>query len=270
MKTYNTFLINLEEGLFTQNNIFTDPDITGKYNDAGFTLASKGIIHNFGTNLDRFSMRNILSATHNESLARNQLKNNNDFEGNKLINRYTRESHKLNSKLYNYGVSGKKVPELLPLNPAYESFFTGDKEHFNVDKLDKMMYNNPLPHPITVYTGYHGDPNAKNGKNIILHAYTSTSLTPNIAKEFGKEFGKKPITKHVFRLNLPKGFPHVHTVLNSLFPEEDEVLLPRGLRVSLPNNPTHTISGSFRHYSDEPKPTALQIHLWDATIHNQF
>ncbi len=260
---------HLLEGIFTQLGNFTDPDVTGRYAESGFSLASKNISHNFDADLDIPSGRNLLSATYNESLARHHLRNNNDMEDNRLINRYTVESNKLNSKLFGLGIKGKQVPDTLSLIPSHVSFFTGNREDFPVSRFDHIIGRNRLPHPVTVYTGYHGNPNAKNGKNIILHAYTSTSLTPNVAKDFGQEFGGKPLEKHIFRMTLPKGFPHAHTVLNSMFPEEDEVLLPRGLKLSLPDKPTHIISGKFEYCGDS-RPVPLKIHMWDAKINNDF
>lgn len=260
----------LLENIITQLGSFTDPDVTGEYAKPGFSLDSRNIKHNFDSDLSTPSSRNYLASVYNESLARHHLTHNNDdMEDNRTINRYTAESNKLNSRLFNMGIKGKQVPDYLSLVPAHVSFFTGNREDFPVRRFDHIIDRNRLPHPVTVYTGYHGNPNAKNGKNIMLHAYTSTSLTPNVAKDFGQEFGGKPVEKHIFRLSLPKGFPHAHTVLNSMFPEEDEVLLPRGLKLSLPDKPTHIISGNF-DYCGDPRPVPLKIHLWDAKIHNDF
>jgi hypothetical protein len=103
----------------------------------------------------------------------------------------------------------------------------------------------------------------------------STSLSPHVAKDFGKtwelgaDVGGKYSNikvKNILRLHLPKGHPHLHTDNGSIFPGQGEIILPRNMRYQLGQQPTHIVHGKFDSYFGHGAKDHMQYHIWNGRV----
>lgn len=179
---------------------------------------------------------------------------NADDNYHKIIHSYTTNSYNLNNTLIQHHRSGTNPPKIIKSH-------LDDDENSEIDTelMDHLIKSHKLPRDMTVYSGLHFHPNEHKGKIAHVPSYMSTSLSPHVAKDFGKEWqstyhdGHETQSigvKNILRLHLPKGHEHLFTDNGSLFPGQGELILPRGMRYQIGQKPTHIIQGNFgNHFS---------------------
>lgn len=164
-----------------------------------------------------------------------------------IVNRYTDGSYELNSHLYESHVN----------NIPHDSVV----QDINVRHLDNLIAQHHTLHPMTVYTGPHFNPQEYAGQRVQLPAFTSTSLTPHVAKDFG-------LGGHILRIHLPAGHPHLFMDHESVFQGQSELVLPRNMKLRIAQQPSHIVSGVFNdHFEDRnPNQHKSTIRFWDAHV----
>ena len=176
-----------------------------------------------------------------------------------IVPNYTNGSTDLNEHLYNRYKQGK------PHDPVVQGI--------NVASLDHLIGMHKTPHAMTVYTGPYFNPADHAGKETTLPAFTSTSLTPHVAKDFGKWDNKRFANKdpeshrHVLRIHLPEGHPHLFASNRSVYQGQGELILPRQTKIQIAEKPSHIVRGNFNeHFTDTPDVYNHVVHFWDAHI----
>lgn len=188
--------------------------------------------------------------------------------------------------------SAKKLHDNVNVDhPSYKhavSEYTYDSEHMNhalfkdkqegtktahsgatgklITHMDSVIGHHKLPQKTTVYSGLHFNPSDFHNGKVHLPAYTSTSLSPHVAANFGKphrtigDDGNPILHKHMMRLELPKGHNHVFTENHTNLPGEMEVILPRDTKLKFGDKPSHVIK--------KPGFSGMTIHhhIWDAHL----
>ena len=184
-----------------------------------------------------------------------------------IVHAYTRGSDNLNNTLWEHFKSKTTPPSSIAAN-------LHNNVHIHLDHMDRLIAKHQLPHDMHVYTGLHLNPRDHPDKQLVLPAYTSTSVTPHVAKDFGKYFyhtdkyGNHEVIKHILKIHLSKGFHHLSTDKGSLFPGQGEIILPRNLRLHVDDKPSHIITGSFNnHFSDKRNEYVEDTyHVWNARL----
>ena len=163
------------------------------------------------------------------------------------VSNYTFNSHELNSHLYNAHINKQ------PHDPIVQSIV--------VKHLDDLIQQHRTPHPMTVYTGPHFNPHEYAGRQVHLPAFTSTSLSPHVAKDFG-------MGGHILRIHLPEGHPHLFMDPESNYQGQSELVLPRNMKLRIARQPSHVVSGEFNDHFDDInyEDTPNKIHFWNARI----
>ena len=121
----------------------------------------------------------------------------------------------------------------------------------DLEDMDKVLHGHKTPHDLTVYSGLNAAPNISKTTKIYHHpAYLSTSLSHQTASGFANSiYGKhrdtptsssQTVHKHTLRIHVPKGHPGFVPGPLSVYPEEREVLLPRGLKLRIDPSKSET------------------------------
>lgn len=212
----------------------------------------------------------------NARILSQQTNDNDDYHG--IIHPYTYNSYNLNNTLLHHHRNGSKPPNIIKSHLDNDSEpDEEDGSEIDIHKLDNLINSHRLPYEMTVYSGLHFHPNEHRGKIATLPSYLSTSLSPHVAKDFGKNWimgneedgnYNEHNIKNILRLTLPKGHPHLFTDNGSLFPGQGELILPRNMRYQLGQNPTHIINGSFNsHFGlSHLKNKTNQFHIWTGRL----
>ncbi len=238
----------------SQSRILDDP-INGNYSDKRYHASDLMIGHNSNAMYVRPYFTKEMGA-HIKTLLNNT--DHRDEEYKSIVNDYTESSFGLNSGLFEHYITKTPIPQ-----------FLGKIE---VRSVDKLIDKHRLPHPITVYSGLHFDPNKTRGKIVRLPAFTSTSISPHVSKEFGESeydhtVGYTESHRNILRLQLPKNFPHLFTDPHSNFCGQGELILPRNLRLQIGHTPTHIVSGHFLdHFDDSEYANKQKISFWNGRI----
>lgn len=186
----------------------------------------------------------------------------------RIVTPYTTNSHNLNNTLFDHHIRGTTHPRIIKANGEEDS-------EIDTELMDHLIKSHKLPSETTVYSGMHFHPNEHRGRIYTHPAYMSTSLSPHVAKDFGKnmEMGysdgnqyKTVNVKNILRLHLPKGQKHLFTDNGSFFPGQGELILPRGTRFQLGQKPTHIIHGNFDSHFGDGKNGDTQYHIWTGRI----
>jgi hypothetical protein len=193
---------------------------------------------------------------------------NRDKDYYDMMDAYTPNSYILNNILLHHSDNKTEAPNSIRANL--------EREHeVHLDKLDNLIEHHRTPDAMTVYTGTHLDPAQHKGKILRLPAYTSTSVNPHVAKDFGKTFSsynhhnnQKEYVNHILRIELPKGQQHLFTDHGSHYPGQGEVILPRNTRLQVGQEPSHIVYGNFSNHADGKRiPYNDTIHyIWNARI----
>jgi len=188
---------------------------------------------------------------------------------------YTSNSYNLNRTLLEHDNKKITPPDKIPSNLDISKDDTEKNPQIHLSKLDNLIKNHKTLESVVVYSGLHFDPATSRGKIKRLPAYTSTSLNPHVAKDFGSEFhvrernGDSYYVKHMMRLDLPKGQHHLLTDHGSHFPGQSEIILPRNTRLQMGREPTHIVQGNFsNHFNGKVNPHADKTvhYIWNARI----
>lgn len=188
-----------------------------------------------------------------------------------FLNHYTTNSYNLNDTLIERHRFGKPVPDHIESHLDYNTRYD-TQPIIHVPSFDKLIDSHRLPDHMTVYSGLHFHPNEHRGKIAVVPCYMSTSLSPHVAKDFGKEWtmtdsnGKYTRIKNILRLHLPKGHPGLYVDNASHYPGQGEIILPRGMRYQLGQKPTHVIEGNFRSHFDNGPQMKKQYHIYTGRI----
>jgi hypothetical protein len=187
-----------------------------------------------------------------------------------IIPKYTSNSYNLNDTLISHHRSGSQPPKLI------KSHLDDDSEDkIDTEMFDHIINSHKLPKNMTVYSGLHFHPNEHRGKIAHVPCYMSTSLSPHVAKDFGKGWlmphynnGQMNNTyvKNILRLHLPEGHPYLFTDNASVFPGQGELILPRGMRYQLGQRPTHIIEGKFGVHFGHGEGDKMQYHIYTGRI----
>jgi hypothetical protein len=175
------------------------------------------------------------------------------------LNSYTQGSRMLNKELYMAHTAGMEAPSVV------QGFTT---EH-NVKRLDDAINRNKTKTNIHVYSGVGFDPEERASKHesghIHLPAYTSTSISKHIARNFAATQGEEKSTMlrkdglkgHILSIHVPKGHPHAYIENESRFKGEKEVLLPRAttVRVTHHTDIEDDFGDTYRCHHAEIVPT---------------
>lgn len=266
---------NEPQGLKTNSRILFDPEKDNK---------GLGEDHNTPENIRIPDVHgsNHVYPNYNDEQARNaSILNSNtrdDDDYHTIITPYTNNSYNLNNTLIRHHKSGTQHPRIIKSHLDWnEDEDEEDGSEIDTDVLDRLISSHRLPHEMTVYSGLHFHPNEHRGKIAHVPSYMSTSLSPHVAKDFGKQWEmssydngnfKNKRVKNVLRLNLPKGHEHLFTDSGSILPGQGELILPRGMRYQLGQRPTHVISGKFNsHFSDEPLfDDEIEYHIYNGRV----
>ncbi len=241
----------------SKSSIFTDPD---KKNEE---LGEEQHQPTYGVE----PRNNKEHAQHIKSLTDNT---NVSSEYRNIVEKYTSGSENLNSTLFDHAAKGTKAPDNIKAD-----LWGGADSTINVPTLDKLIQKHKTQTPMTVYTGAHFDPSQHRDKILHLPSYTSTSVNPHVAKDFGIPFkhinpdtGNKHFIRHILRIEVPKGHPHLFTDPASEYHGQGEVILPRNTRVHIDQEPTHIIHGKFEsHFDGDSSDSDNTTHyIWNAKI----
>lgn len=189
----------------------------------------------------------------------------------KIVGIYTNGSNTLNTTLHRIG-HGE------PVERNILSRVNG--EPINIDEFDHLINSSRLTKPTTIYTGSYMDIDRHRGKIAHLHGYTSSTLIPHVAKDFGikifdnsmlRSLGYGQNIKHIIKLDLPKGFPHLFAENGTHFPGQMELILPRKMSIHIPDEPSSIITGKFASHMQPvdyrvSNSTPLKIFIWKCLL----
>ncbi len=191
-----------------------------------------------------------------------------------ILENYTSNSYNLNNELIRHYNHKTTPPDYIKSHLDVE-----DEENFSdihLPSFDKLIADHKLPTDVTVYSGLHFHPNEHRGKIAYNPAYMSTSLSPHVAKDFGKTWMmnyhdgkdyKEMRVKNILRLHIPRGHLGLFTDNGSLFPGQGEIILPRGMRYQFGQRPTHIIQGNFlSHFGNFRNRGETQYHIYNGRI----
>ena len=198
-----------------------------------------------------------------------------------IIEATSKESHAANKldvepadpryKLYidaiqNYTLASKGVSNLLHNMYRNNKFKTNKFIKQRIEMLDDIMYNHPLKTNLTLYHGLKENPlriwikyKVPFNKSVIVHmpGFTSTSTVVNKGIQFAKidkflsndadkvkysEFIKYDRKRSVLKMNVPAGTPGLSVKKYSFYPDENEILLGRGINLQIYPNPSFHFS----------------------------
>ena len=188
-----------------------------------------------------------------------------------FVNHYTANSYNLNNRLIEHHRAGKAAPDHVESHLDYDE----DRDSapiIHIPSFDKLIQSHRLPDHMIVYSGLHFHPNEHRGKIAVVPCYMSTSLSPHVAKDFGKDWsmtntdGSHTTVRNILRLHLPKGHPGLYTDNGSHYPGQGELILSRGMRYQIGQKPTHIIEGSFRSHFDNGPQMKKQYHIYTGRI----
>lgn len=241
----------LGEGDFS--GIFFDPEDDNNIMDYGY----KGSIK---LNDRQYRDSMVLYADNKERM------NDNWFAQsyNKIVKIYTNGSNTINSTLCKLGSRESEKRSIL-------SRVNG--EYIDLDEFDELISCSKMSIPTIVYTGSYVDLNAHRSP-IINYGYTSTTIIPHVAKDFGiKKFIKSSghIIKHVLKIEIPKGFPHLFAENGTNFPGQMELILPRKVIMDITYEPLSIITGRFVSHLQPLDhrictSTPLKIYIWGTVL----
>jgi hypothetical protein len=193
-----------------------------------------------------------------------------------ILEHYTSNSYNLNNELIRHHRMNTDPPE------SIKSHLDRDDEDnysdIHLHTFDKLIEDHKLPTDITVYSGLHFHPNEHRGKIAEVPSYMSTSLSPHVAKDFGKKWEmnyqdgkefKHVEIKNILRLHLNKGQTGLFADNGSLFPGQGELILPRGMRYQFGQRPTHIIEGNFNNHFYNNRIGMRQYHIYTGRILQQ-
>lgn len=192
-----------------------------------------------------------------------------------IVQPYTSNSYNLNNTIIQHHKNGTMHPRIIKSHLDYDDSDEEDGSEIDTHLLDHLISSHRLPRGMTVYSGLHFHPNDHRGKIAHVPSYMSTSLSPHVAKDFGKSWEithhdgselKTTKVKNILRLHLPKGHEHLFTDNGSIFPGQGELILPRGMRYQLGQNPTHIIQGTFDNHFGHGKDKETQYHIYTGRI----
>lgn len=219
-----------------------------------------------------------------------------DEEGvHSSISDYTHSSYVLNKNLIHH--ESGKAPSVLSSHTKYKKLYNetgegknGGSHHLannetsfkktktqlktQIRHLDHAIGSSKLKSSAVVYHGCGFDPDSyakqHSKRHIHLPAYTSTSTNSEAAENFANS-NKMEWTRdkrrsevhHVLRIHLPKGHTALPLLHRSNMPNENEVLLKRGLKLKIGDKPTHSIVRTKRT-KGTLKPPGRIVHYWDA------
>lgn len=165
------------------------------------------------------------------------------------IQKYSNDSRALSNVLHQFYRNPKKV-----LNSKNKEL---------AQMLDDIMFNHPIKENITVYHGLKESPlqiwlkyKVPFDQPVIVNfpAFISTSNDRFTAKKFSRSTLKGKSVPEYYRnkrnnliINVPAGTPGLSIKTISIFPEEDEILLARGLDIKIYPNPYLT-EGDFLYW----------------------
>lgn len=170
---------------------------------------------------------------------------------------YANHSADLNKSLLEHALRGRAHPKT----------HVNDDHSFDIAALDKEVSKNKLTHDLHTYSGvgFHPGKLASEHKDrhITLPAYTSTSISKDIASQFADTAGWSqklqdetgngtPKDKHILHFHLKAGQKGKYIGSNSNYPEEHEYLLPRNTKVKIAEHPRMV------------KRRDKTYHVWDA------
>lgn len=177
----------------------------------------------------------------------------------KAIKKYTKDSHLLNTTLYQSHNLGAKVPSTVKVKDN-ASDKAVDNVH-DVSKLDDAIKAHPVPAKLHVYTGVGFHPGSIAAqhpeRHIHLPAYTSSSIDPQIASQFAIHSQHHVGSKHAHMLHieLQKGHNATFVGEHSTHTAEKEVLLGRHTRVQIHPEP-----------EIHKNAQGNKVHVWKAKI----
>lgn len=162
------------------------------------------------------------------------------------------EAHNRLSEAYQYSDKDKDVlARYTSILGDLNHRMTGRKslnedEEKMVNSLSKILEAHKTTEPMVVYSGinkaHHGI--LKNSEGPVEHrAFISTSINPNIARGFAEKSGG-----HIIELHVPVGTPSAYVSHVSEHDGERELILPRGMRISVDHSKRKTLihdSGNF-------------------------
>jgi hypothetical protein len=154
-----------------------------------------------------------------------------------------------------------------------------------IQALDRMLANHKLPQQIVVYTGLRQSPaeawetyGADVTKPIRLHlpAYTSTTTKLKVALSHAGEGEIAQVSRarhqprnkdapedewgtQILMMTLPAGLPAASVKKISEFPEENEILLPRGIDIEINPSPTVLKDGDYVWHATVLSHSPVQI-----------
>lgn len=132
-----------------------------------------------------------------------------------------------------------------------KKFKVSDLTKEQIQMLDDIMYNHPLKQNMTVYHGLKENPwriwkkyNVPTDKSVIVHlpAFTSTSTKISASENFAyhdtvRMNDKDYSFSSILKISVPAGTPGISVKKYSQFPNEDEILLSRGVNLQIMPNP---------------------------------
>ena len=256
----------------TKARIFFDPenDNKGLGEDYNYPEHFTPDVHGSGHVYPEY---NDEQAKHARTLSQNT---KDDDEYHSIISPYTSNSYNLNNTLFKHHLTGTQHPRIIKSHLDYSTDEDEeDGSEIDTELMDHLISSHRLPHDMTVYTGLHLHPNQHRGRIYIHPSYMSTSLSPHVAKDFGKpwEMGysdddgyKEKKIKNILRINLPKGHEHLFTDNGSIFPGQGELILPKGMRYQLGQRPTHIIRGKFDSHFGHGDAGDTEFHIYSGRI----
>ncbi len=156
-----------------------------------------------------------------------------------------------------------------------KSLYTGDssdltpQHHDIIENLKSALAKHKTGEDMTVSSGIKVSPDSFRKENdegpikMTMPAFTSTSLSVHIARDFAKPVqkeGESSGDEHVVHIDVPKGSHGAYVAHHSAIPEEHEFILHPGARLHVDPLPSHI---SERTTFDGER---IKTHHWNARL----
>lgn len=176
------------------------------------------------------------------------------------VRSYTEESSTLNNGLLKYSGNKERAQEY------HRDRKDNDHPEINIDHLDSALSKHTLP-KMVVHSGVNFHPQKVTDKTsgvMKSSAYLSTTTNPEDARFFARPIyhNEEEFHRHILNIHVPQGHNGLYVGNRSMgskmtHSDENEVLLPRGLKMKVKPEPVHS-------FVDEK--TRDRFHVWEAHI----
>lgn len=159
-----------------------------------------------------------------------------------LINQYSDFTPEEEAQIENYGTKSFEINAHLlghhhlnlPINDSVS--FNNKKYNYNLPVFDRALTRKPIGKSLTLFSGTGSfDPRKQKSKSGHIHlpAYTSTSLSPNVAYGFARKDADEKNDSHMLKITMKPTDHGAYISHFTGFSSEKEFLLPRNTTLKI-------------------------------------